>query len=296
MRREQVEPIYSGWMHVGRSKDFGTHRKVRVSRSGEVLELVRGDDGTIRVTNLDKLQYIHDQPQEHGGIVFCRSADRSIESEEQSAPPIGILTILQVPGRWHSFARVTAHARVDEPAENSADRAHFPIVHGAAFKSMGQYDWVVENNVFTIRATTTVHGIKRECPFLLEYFDAFNSNTVNTSFFSPDTNLISMVAPVGSRTIDLLLLADSRRTVPVWDWVLNRSTILSSRVGAKDDRRIWERKRVLDHPQLSDADGPILQFRRWHSQFQLSGSSTERTNLKPPDEQQTRTYESSQVQ
>ena len=35
----------------------------------------------------------------------------------------------------------------------------------------------------------------------------------------------------------------------------------------QEDRPIWEHKRFLPTPALADTDGPILQFRKWYSQF-----------------------------
>ena len=33
------------------------------------------------------------------------------------------------------------------------------------------------------------------------------------------------------------------------------------------DAPIWETKKFLPRPQISKADGPILSFRRWYTQF-----------------------------
>ena len=35
----------------------------------------------------------------------------------------------------------------------------------------------------------------------------------------------------------------------------------------QEDRPIWEHKRFLPTPALADTDGPIMQFRKWYSQF-----------------------------
>jgi hypothetical protein len=34
-----------------------------------------------------------------------------------------------------------------------------------------------------------------------------------------------------------------------------------------EDTPIWENKAFLPVPALADADGPILKFRKWYSQF-----------------------------
>ena len=39
------------------------------------------------------------------------------------------------------------------------------------------------------------------------------------------------------------------------------------RRGFHEDIAIWENKKWRDRPQLSDADGPIGQLRRWYRRF-----------------------------
>jgi 3-ketosteroid 9alpha-monooxygenase subunit A len=45
--------------------------------------------------------------------------------------------------------------------------------------------------------------------------------------------------------------------------------------GFEDDLRIWENKRYVDSPALSDGDGPIGRLRRWYRQFYAAAPAGE---------------------
>ena len=47
-----------------------------------------------------------------------------------------------------------------------------------------------------------------------------------------------------------------------------------------EDRPIWVHKTFLPTPALADTDGPIMQFRKWYSQFYAAPDNAEPVEAK----------------
>ncbi len=216
---------------------------------------------------------------EKGGVAFIY---QYADGDDRSAPPLplheGIVKLLNAQkNRYRCFGRAVIPATISETAENAADSAHFPIIHGRTFRAIEPMTWEIQDNAFTIRSTTYIKFRNMACDLTLTFFDAFNSRTTNDNRFSRDSYLFAMVAPTEHRELDILLMSDSKKQIPIFDWVLNRYFSKAAEQAASDDLPIWKRKVTLDRPILSDADGPIMPFRRWHVQFRspLPASSGE---------------------
>lgn len=224
---------------------------------------------------------------ERGGVAFiyhyADGDDRSVVPSSFHPQIEKLLDATQ--GRLRCFGRTCIPATISETAENAADSAHFPIIHGRTFRSIEPMTHRVEDNAFVIDSTTYIKFRNMQCDLQLTFFDAFNSQTVNSNRFSRDAYLFAMVAPTEERELDILLMSDSKKQIPIFDRALNRYFSRAAEQAAADDLPIWRRKTTLDRPILSDADGPIMPFRRWHAQFRSPLPASNSQDLMQPGSQ-----------
>lgn len=262
----RADSLFRGWVH------FGTRHEVRggvarvVERFGDEFSIQRAE-GVFRVTNMTTEERLPVRCV--GDVVF---GYRRSPSDDPTDPPTEFHPVLAAalelkPRRVGSFGRVVLPATLAESAENIADRAHFPVVHGSAIASMAQMQYSVENNTFSVRAENTIHMMKTRSVFEIECVDAFNSIAVNDNRFAKDWYQVTMAAPLGIRQVEILIYTSNAQRTPLASHALNSILRRAALKAANEDRPIWTGKTPLARPILSDADGPIMQFRRWHAQF-----------------------------
>lgn len=79
--------------------------------------------------------------------------------------------------------------------------------------------------------------------------------------------ITALPTPIDRETVEnVYVLFTLRRPGPI-QWVQNRivAGFLSSEI--ENDRPIWENKRFVEQPILSDFDGPVVKFRKWFSRY-----------------------------
>lgn len=222
--------------------------------------------------------------REIGGIVFYYHQGTADPITLDPAPrlhPRLLETLALRNGRRRTFQTLRLPASLASIAENVPDSAHFTVVHRSQFKAMTAMSWTTEHGTFKVSAETQMGPTKAPCISEIEYFDAFNMQAVTINQHTGSMFIILMLAPVGGGSIELLVAADSRGTLPILDHILNSGFRKLAVRGISEDRPIWQKKSNLERPVLSDADGPIMQFRRWHEQFRRERNTDTSTESVP---------------
>lgn len=172
------------------------------------------------------------------------------------------------PTRFRKVFRSTIY----DLSENAVDRAHFGVVHGRACPStetahMAQIEMEERGSVLHIHTTypILVGPIRLEGKLDIHWLDTVISCIVGEGGIT--YGLAALPTPIDRDTVEnVYVLFTLRRPRPL-AWLENRAmtALLSSEL--ENDRSIWENKRFVEHPILSDFDGPIIKFRKWLSRF-----------------------------
>lgn len=161
----------------------------------------------------------------------------------------------------------TIHAPWQELGENAVDPAHFRYVHGTdQVATIERYD--TDGPRFTMiskQAYVTPRGVVHG------HIDSYGFGPgFNYTWFTGivDALLVATTTPIDASSVELRFnftvrrLADERTTSTVAE-----AFVAEINKQVTEDIPIWEHKAHLPRPALADADGPILQYRRWASQF-----------------------------
>jgi nitrite reductase/ring-hydroxylating ferredoxin subunit len=169
---------------------------------------------------------------------------------------------------WLPWNRAIYHVKTHprEIVDNTADRAHFAVVHKTE----------IDDFSFTVDGVRCTQEVKGRAFLANGGVDHFSSST---TYHGPGYLLMRMSGylenymlvahtPIDEERLDLrmavmLKLSGSRekteRIVALYLDNLKR--------GFEDDLKIWENKIFRDPPLLCDGDGPIGKIRKWYRQF-----------------------------
>jgi phenylpropionate dioxygenase-like ring-hydroxylating dioxygenase large terminal subunit len=169
-------------------------------------------------------------------------------------------------------------SHVQEFGENGMDLAHFPFLHAQQTQTIRSESVEIAGPLLLHRTYQryTIFGLARawarEVTGPLEITlvgpgCAINRASVEAGielsytyvfFFTPlDDERVGMRSVLGIRRLGSRL-AES---------LLMRKAIREGARTIEQDIPIWENKRYRERPLLTDADGPIMQYRRWYQQF-----------------------------
>jgi len=154
-----------------------------------------------------------------------------------------------------------------EMSENGADPAHFRYVHGTdTVAEVEKYETDGPCSVMISKQTyVTPRGVTEG------HIDVYN--------YGPGFSKVWFSGIVDAINIATTTPIDENRTQVRFNFVVRKfdddkltSTVADAFVKEinkqiQEDRPIWEHKVFLPTPALADTDGPIMQFRRWYSQF-----------------------------
>ena len=170
---------------------------------------------------------------------------------------------------WSDFYSSTHIIKTvpQEMSENGADPAHFRYVHGTdTVAEVERYETDGPCSVMLSKQTyVTPRGVTEGRIDVYNYGPGFSK-----VFFSGivDAINIATTTPIDDETTIVRFnfivrkLADDRLTSTVAD-----AFVAEINKQIQEDRPIWEHKTFLPTPALADTDGPIMQFRKWYSQF-----------------------------
>ena len=271
---------FHGWVHLGLSSEVAPGTAISIRRFGVAVELQRQKDGTLVLggdvrSRFRALRTPGDRHgdqgtgiQEHSGVVFgYHQGSRKYTGEVPSIPTALLAALAETDqSRWVSFVRVNVPASLPEVAENSADQAHFAIVHRSSVRAMTGMQAAVAETGIELRANMLAVGSRKPREFTIHFLDAFNSVVQVDSPILKRPETVALLAPSSDRNQDLLMRISCQRVNPIVDRIARAAYRSGARRGVEEDAPIWRKKKALEHPVVSDADGPLLQFRSWHSQ------------------------------
>lgn len=225
-------------------------------------------DGTGRCTRIPYADKIPNRARvdswpvtEKNGVIFVWH-DPHGGAPNWEVPTVDHLDNDRWTGWFTNHIEVRTHPR--EIVENVADKAHFPVVHRTEVDHFSNaYDGHTATQHTKGTAVPPGGGV--------DHFD------ITATYYGPGFQLSDMRGVLHST----LLLAHT----PVRDGLLHlRFAVALKRAGPRtesfaamyvdnltrgfhEDIAIWEHKVFRERPQLSDADGPIGQLRRWYRSF-----------------------------
>jgi hypothetical protein len=118
----------------------------------------------------------------------------------------------------------------------------------------------------TMESTVSVFGLPVDSHFR---FDLHGPGIEVVRVATPSRIIMRFLStPIDDENIEFLaLLHAPRQLVPGLTWLLQKFLRAGVARDVGQDALIWERKRYVEKPLLSDADGPIIAMRRWLAQF-----------------------------
>ncbi|GJM20405.1 MAG: (2Fe-2S)-binding protein [Planctomycetota bacterium] len=171
--------------------------------------------------------------------------------------------------------REVVRAHIREPRENAVDVAHGPILHGKSFPltpgTMAEvrgWEEDAERKQLRFELVNSIGPASRAREVVLRFELVGPGHLVMRSdlpiemlYFVPNT-------PVDDERIVFTVATWVKRSkLPFVDSALVRLAMFNFLRGLREDYVIFDKKRYLNDPLLSDADGPIARMRRWLSQF-----------------------------
>ncbi len=173
------------------------------------------------------------------------------------------------------FWKIRTHPQ--DMAENVMDTAHMLWLHGQSFRA-------IEETEFDIKDSVLVHRLRPK--YRLSVFGKVGIDTegaveiscyglgCQVSYTQVKTVIefhslaLFLLTPIDEEFLDVHILVSTKN-------VLNKAITLALRNKSmkeishnlEQDIPIWENKIYHHQPLLSEADGPIMQYRRWVQQF-----------------------------
>lgn len=178
--------------------------------------------------------------------------------------------------------RVRTH--VQELAENGIDRAHFTSIHR---KQIAR----IETEALSVEGPVLTHRMRNGFPSRIDHFNRLVGlreggvtglpGVLQFTYYGLGTMVcraqVTGRFPVSFITVLYFLPIDTecvevtgelalRRRRPL-TWLLQAVAVRETERAISADAAILEHKRYLDRPHLTEADGPIPQYRAWARQF-----------------------------
>jgi phenylpropionate dioxygenase-like ring-hydroxylating dioxygenase large terminal subunit len=170
---------------------------------------------------------------------------------------------------WSDFytSSYVVHTVPQEMSENGADPAHFRYVHGT--------DDVAEMESYETDGPCSVMLSKQSYVTPRGVTDG----RIDVYNYGPGFSKVWFSGIVDAINVATTTPIDAEKTQVRFNFVVRKfedermtSTVANAFVKeinkqVQEDRPIWEHKAFIPSPALADTDGPILQFRKWYSQF-----------------------------
>ncbi|MFW6092579.1 MAG: Rieske 2Fe-2S domain-containing protein [Pseudomonadota bacterium] len=164
-----------------------------------------------------------------------------------------------------------------EIAENGVDVAHFKYVHQMEAVPEGETTYeghIRSSRISGQRKMVDASGVERTVESLVEVRQV-GAGQKSTRFSGlVDTLLLVLVTPIDRERVDLrFAFTHLKYPEDSFEYKACRESVQSviGQRGVAGDIPIWENKFHLKDPVLCDGDGPIMQFRKYFSQFYVDG-------------------------
>lgn len=168
--------------------------------------------------------------------------------------------------------RFTVRTHNQEIAENTADPAHFVMVHGFSQPAPP----VLTFDGTHYRSTTHYDSPRRDGSTIASSLDVAwygLGMALSRSHGALELAFIGSGTPVDENEIDYCFSFTVCHTQGfALDSGAGKAAIDEAMRQVQQDIPIWENKRYIERPPLCDGDGPIPRFREWASQFYTAGT------------------------
>jgi phenylpropionate dioxygenase-like ring-hydroxylating dioxygenase large terminal subunit len=205
--------------------------------------------------------------RERDGVIFVWNGASTPDFAVPRVPELAA-------GGWSTpiVWRRAIRGRFNDLKENIVDAAHFPATHAPVWRRFVAPPKIVEHTVepthfsVTMEAMLSLFGLRVGSRFR---FDLHGPGIEIVHVATPSPMIFRFLStPIDDGNIDFLaLLQAPQQLVPGTTWLWRQLIRASVARDVNMDAHIWEHKRYLEKPILSDADGPIVMMRRWLSQF-----------------------------
>ena len=215
----------------------------------------------------------------------------------QGEPPTWQIPALSTwnPKEWTPFHPLSYKIRThsQEIFENSVDMTHMLVLHKEAFSTVEDTSQKIDGVVLTELTHSKLflsHKLGIELKSLVEashyglgyqFIQVHSTGIVEYEFI-----LVSTITPIDEEHVDYRnLISSKKHSIPFLTRLLEKQAIAETARATRKDIPIWENKVYKSYPLLSDGDGPIMQYRRWASQFyseaQALNTSSEKLSTTP---------------
>ncbi len=168
-------------------------------------------------------------------------------------------------GKWLRW-EWTLKTHPQEMAENGVDWPHFGGVHGMQMPEERGCDFKPGYYTWQIGATKAISTLDDRSDKLMLHGENWGlgySWLRQTGQF--ETIVATGLTPIDNETthvrMGVIALMDGRAESELEAYMQEHA------VFAEQDFAIWENKKYREKPPLCEADGPIIEFRRWAAQF-----------------------------
>jgi len=176
-------------------------------------------------------------------------------------------------------------SHTQEFGENGMDLAHFPFLHAQQTTTIRSESLEIAGPILTHRTFQryTIFGLARFwMPEVTGPLDmtlvgpgcAINRASVEAGIRLSYTYLFFFTPKEDERVEVRSTLGMRRLGNRLAESLLMRKAIREGARTIEQDIPIWENKLYRERPLLSEADGPIMQYRRWYRQFYAAGPAT----------------------
>lgn len=181
-----------------------------------------------------------------------------------------------------TWCHVNAH--IQEIPENGPDAAHLNVLHKPFVWSVMPAGLIHQWAAAWKQHETQPHKSAIQLTQTLKIFGVYIPGTTVTAYINqigPGMVQLHLTTPLG-KLYAFEYVTPTKTTTQIVEHIMFCSPTIPRFVGKillwsleaqfQRDAPIWETKKFLKRPVISKADGPILAFRRWYSQFYSENS------------------------
>lgn len=264
-RRFPFDPYPRGWYRIGNTKELLAGKTPRFL--GQTWRVERHPSSEIVAIAQNGISY---QAREEDGRVFVYF-DRDVENGQPLKPAYDFVSPPEYRSdKWSQAGelRWVVRADVQDIAENAVDVSHFTTVHRFhRLPKLSEVRFTGEQMRVRMTSYRRMFGVETEVDLCFDY------ETLGLAFAriasGPVTMLVSyMPTPIDEETIEIVMAFRYERSKnPLRNAIIRLFLKWEGYVSFRDDIPIWENKIYHKRPVLCAGDGPIMQVRRWASQF-----------------------------
>ena len=175
--------------------------------------------------------------------------------------------------RAYKAKSFTIRSHVQEFMENGADTAHLSYLHDQLYRTIRSLEISADGPILKHQIAIELNPAQTFGKTTLAdssiTFSGLGCVTVKTKVAASiptETLLTSFPTPIDSEHIEVSTYVNTKRIGLLTMPVMGHALLTANKVFAQDVP-IWEHKKYVTSPPLTQRDGPINEFREWARQF-----------------------------